>query len=136
MLGCCFSSARNAELVRSIGADHVIDYTSTDFTQGEERYERILDNVVFLMIPSFNPDGQIMVVDWYEQNLGTDFEEAGMPWLYHHYAGHDNNRDGLQMSARLTQELGRRLLGLLDVLGEVHEGPWPNTPPPRRRLWR
>ena len=38
-------SARNAELVRSIGADHVIDYTSTDFTQGEERYDRILDNV-------------------------------------------------------------------------------------------
>ena len=38
-------SARNAELVRSIGADHVIDYTSEDFTRGEERYDRILDNV-------------------------------------------------------------------------------------------
>ena len=38
-------SARNAELVRSIGADHVIDYTTQDFTRGEERYDRILDNV-------------------------------------------------------------------------------------------
>ena len=38
-------SARNADLARSIGADHVIDYTSKDVTQGEERYDRILDNV-------------------------------------------------------------------------------------------
>ena len=38
-------SGRNAELVRSIGADHVIDYTSEDFTRGEARYDRILDNV-------------------------------------------------------------------------------------------
>ena len=38
-------SARNAELVESIGADHVIDYTSHDFTAGAERYDRILDNV-------------------------------------------------------------------------------------------
>jgi NADPH:quinone reductase-like Zn-dependent oxidoreductase len=38
-------SAGNAELVRSIGADHVIDYTREDFTRGDERYDFILDNV-------------------------------------------------------------------------------------------
>ncbi len=38
-------STRNLELVRSIGADHVIDYTQDDFTQGEQRYDLILDNV-------------------------------------------------------------------------------------------
>jgi NADPH:quinone reductase-like Zn-dependent oxidoreductase len=38
-------STRNVEMVRSIGADHVIDYTHEDFTQGEERYDFILDNV-------------------------------------------------------------------------------------------
>ena len=38
-------STRNIERVTSIGADHVIDYTAEDFTQGSERYDRILDNV-------------------------------------------------------------------------------------------
>lgn len=36
---------RNVEMVRGIGADHVIDYTKQDFTKGSERYDVILDNV-------------------------------------------------------------------------------------------
>ena len=39
------TSTRNVDLVRSIGADHVIDYTQEDFTQGGPRYDFILDNV-------------------------------------------------------------------------------------------
>jgi NADPH:quinone reductase-like Zn-dependent oxidoreductase len=41
--GVC--STKNIELVRSIGADHVIDYTREDFTQGAQRYDLIVDNV-------------------------------------------------------------------------------------------
>jgi NADPH:quinone reductase-like Zn-dependent oxidoreductase len=41
--GVC--SGRNADMVRSIGADHVIDYQKEDFTQGTERYDLIVDNV-------------------------------------------------------------------------------------------
>jgi NADPH:quinone reductase-like Zn-dependent oxidoreductase len=41
--GVC--STRNVDLVRSLGADHVVDYTETDFTRTEKRYDVILDNV-------------------------------------------------------------------------------------------
>ena len=40
------SSTRNLELVRTLGADHVIDYTEEDFTLSEQRFDVILDNVI------------------------------------------------------------------------------------------
>ncbi len=52
-----------------------------------------LEEVILLLMPSINPDGQILVRDWYLEHLGTEHEGGPMPWLYHHYVGHDNNRD-------------------------------------------
>ncbi len=62
-------------------------------TAENERIKKILDNVIILMIPSMNPDGQQMVTDWYRKWVGTPYEGCSLPWIYHYYAGHDNNRD-------------------------------------------
>jgi hypothetical protein len=52
-----------------------------------------LDNVVYMMVPSHNPDGMDLIVDYYHKNLGTPYEGASLPQVYHKYVGHDNNRD-------------------------------------------
>ena len=78
-------------------------------SRGDEETQRILDNVVFLLVPSFNPDGAIMVADWYQKTLGTEYEGAGLPWLYHKYVGHDNNRDAFQTNMIESQYMAKIL---------------------------
>jgi len=74
-------------------------------------FEEVRRNVVLLLIPCFNPDGQIMVTDWYNKYLGTEYEGGGPPWLYHKYTGHDNNRDAINLSMVESQMVARVLYG-------------------------
>jgi hypothetical protein len=69
----------------------------------------ILDNVILVLFPSVNPDGQIMEVEWYNKYKGTQYEGSGVPYLYHWYAGHDDNRDWFKISLKETELIVREI---------------------------
>ncbi len=65
--------------------------------------KKILDNVIVLLVPSLNPDGQILITDWFNRNLGTPYESSPLPSLYHPYVGHDSNRDMYMFTQKESQ---------------------------------
>jgi len=75
----------------------------------DEETGRILDNTIAIMVPSFNPDGQIMVTDWYNKTLGTEYEGSNYPSLYQKYVGHDNNRDAFMTNMAEAQYMAKIL---------------------------
>jgi hypothetical protein len=78
-------------------------------TRTDEDAKRILDNVVLIEVPCFNPDGELMVTDWYNKTLGTPYEGSNYPSLYAKYIGHDDNRDALLTSMRESQYMASLL---------------------------
>ncbi|MDX1285430.1 MAG: M14 family zinc carboxypeptidase, partial [Draconibacterium sp.] len=66
-----------------------------------------LDNVVYMIIPSHNPDGMDMVVDHYMGSKGTKYEGGSMPQVYHKYVGHDNNRDFVTLTQKDNKAVAR-----------------------------
>ena len=70
--GVC--STRNVDMVRSIGADHVVDYTQTDITEGEQQYDVILDTAgnrpLSDLRRALTPTGTLVIVGG-----------SGGPWL-------------------------------------------------------
>jgi len=77
-----------------VGSTQMVMEFAHDFATTEDSAKLSwMEDVILLLVPSINPDGQFLVIDWYNEHLGTDYEGGPMPWLYHHYVGHDNNRD-------------------------------------------
>jgi len=91
------------------GAQMAPELVYDQLARKDEEAQRILDNVISIVVPCFNPDGQIMVTDWYRKYLDTPHEGSNPPWLYQKYAGHDNNRDAFQTNIPDSQYMAKIL---------------------------
>ncbi len=76
-------------------------------TTKDPKILKILDNVVYAMVPCHNPDGMDMVVNNYRKYKGTKYEGADLPGVYHKYVGHDNNRDFVSLTQKDTKAIAR-----------------------------
>lgn len=100
-------------------------------TQNDPEIDGILNNVILLLWPTLNPDGQDMVVSWYRKNLGTRYEVSPMPWLFQDYVGHDNNRDGYMLNMRESQVVTKTEIDFSPVIFYCQH----QTAPFPARIW-
>jgi hypothetical protein len=97
-------------------------------TQEDDETRLIRDRVILLQIPVINPDGLDWIAHWYRKNVGTPYELAPLPHLYHKYAGHDNNRDWFMMNLEETRHVSRMLFAewFPQIVYNQHQtGPFP-----------
>ncbi|HUH62712.1 MAG TPA: M14 metallopeptidase family protein [Terracidiphilus sp.] len=100
-------------------------------SQGDPEIDAILDNVILVLWPTLNPDGQDMVVHWYRQNLGTQYEVSPLPYLWQDYVGHDNNRDGYMLNMKEEQVVTKTQLEYNPVIFYCQH----QTAPFPARIW-
>jgi hypothetical protein len=78
-----------------------------DLVVSEDQEARLIRENTILLLVFANPDGMRMLAEWYHPNVGTPYETSSMPWLYHLYAGHDNNRDSYMNNLAETRNITR-----------------------------
>jgi hypothetical protein len=76
-------------------------------TSEEPRIGQILDNAVYMITPSHNPDGMNMIVENYRKYKGTRYEGSSMPGVYHKYVGHNINRDFITLAMSENDAVSR-----------------------------
>ncbi len=106
-----------------------------DLVAGTDEATRIIRENVITLLVFANPDGMTIVSDWYMGNVGTPYETSPIPWLYHEYVGHDNNRDSFMGNLVETRNMNRAHSRewFPEILYNQHQtGPFPAriwTPP-------
>ena len=78
-----------------------------DLITSEDANTQLIRNNCVLVLVFANPDGMDSLAEWYHPNVGTPYEVSPMPWLYHKYVGHDNNRDSYMVTQLETQNITR-----------------------------
>ena len=63
-------------------------------TERSPEINKILNEMLIVLLPAANPDGSHLVTDYFNETANTSFTRT-YPDLYHHYTGHDDNRDWL-----------------------------------------
>ncbi|MFP5234979.1 MAG: M14 family zinc carboxypeptidase [Acidobacteriota bacterium] len=134
--------ARNTPVIVHIdGGLHSSEVAGTQHTmmlaykllsaKNDPEIDAILKNVVLVLWPTLNPDGQDMVVHWYRKNLGTRYEVSPLPKLYQEYVGHDNNRDGYMLNMKEEQVVTKEQLEYSPVIFYCQH----QTAPFPARIW-
>lgn len=80
-----------------------VEFAYKLITEDNPKFKAILENTIFILVPSQNPDGVDIVTQWYRKTLSTPYEGTSPPELYQKYVGHDNNRDWYIFSQIETQ---------------------------------
>jgi hypothetical protein len=100
-----------------------VEYAYRLLAGNTSKNRTILDNTIFILVPSLNPDGVDLVYRWYNKTLGTPFEGTSPPELYQKYIGHDNNRDWYIFSQAETRLVVSRLHNVWhpQIVYDVHQ---------------
>ncbi len=92
-------------------------------SSNEPEVQEILKSTIILLVPSTNPDGVDIVNNWYQKTLGTPYEGTDPPELYHHYTGHDDNRDWYAFTQVETQLVVDKILNVWhpQIVHDIHQ---------------
>ncbi len=92
-------------------------------TTTEPELLQVLRECVVLIVPSVNPDGVDIVAEWYRESVGMPWEGTPPPALYHHYTGHDNNRDWYSLTQVETRSVVERVYNVWhpQVVHDMHQ---------------
>jgi hypothetical protein len=104
-----------------------VEFAYRILTEDKPRFRAILRDTIFLLVPSLNPDGVDIVTRWYRKTLGTPAEGTDPPELWHHYVGHDDNRDWYMFTQVETQLTISKLHNVWhpQIVYDVHQqGPY------------